>query len=195
MAEAALHGVGVMAPIGTGSSAFLAWARRYWVSWGGLVFPLFDPLGAPVGLEIRRLPRVVEPGRNPYADFQITRQTGVPLAFGFPHAVPAIWETRRVILVEGVFDYFGVRAAGYAGVLANLTAAVASPMRRFLGRHAQVVVSLLDMDPAGRTATQRLTQVGVDEGFLVVAPCYPAKDVGTLLQRGDVHVLARMLAC
>lgn len=191
--EAALHSVGVLCPIRQGSKTFLQWARRYWVPWGGLVFPLRDSLGGLMGIEIRRLPSEVEPGQQPYADFQFTR-TGQPLAFGLSQALPHVWRTERVLLVEGVFDYFALRAAGGQGVVANLTAAVAGPMRRWLGRYAKVVVAFLDMDPAGRAAVQRLIDIGTQEGFLVVVPSYPAKDAGTMLQDGRIEQLRGLVS-
>lgn len=193
LAEAASHHVGVMCPITEGTKPFLGWAKRYWATWGGIVFPLYDPLGGVVGIEIRRLPGEVQPGQNPYADFQLDRSNGAPLAFGLQAALPVIWRTRKVVLVEGVFDYFGVRAAGTEYVVANLTANVAGPMRRFLGRYADVVVALLDMDVAGRAAAAKLAQVGREEGFLVVAPSYAGKDAGSLLQDRNLDALRALL--
>lgn len=193
LSTAARHHVGVMVPIRVGTAPFLAWAKRYWSSWNGLTFPLFDVLGNLIGLEVRRLPSNVRPGQNAYADFPFTTQNGAPLAFGIHQAIESIWETRRIILVEGVFDYFAVVEAGFPNTVANLTASVAAPMRRFLGRYGSLVIALHDMDTAGRTAACKLIDAGVQEGFLVVVPSYESKDAGTLLQQGQIDVLRALL--
>jgi len=189
---AAAHDVGVLSPITVGTKAFLGWATKHWPVWGGLVFPLKDPMGSVTGFQVRLLPDQLEAGQNAYSDFQVSRAH--PRAFGMHEALPAVWLSQRVVLVEGVFDYFGVRAAGAPDVIANLTANVAGPMRRFLGRYAKLVVALLDTDLPGRAAAFKLQQMGTFEGFVVSAPVYPAKDAGALLQIGQTNVLTDLLS-
>lgn len=189
---AAQHQVGALVPITHGTKPFLTWAKRYWPTWGGLLFPLRDPLGGLTGFQLRRLPSALEPGQNVYTDFTLT--SAHPRVFGLADAMPHVWQSQRVVLVEGVFDYFGVRVTGTQDVVANLTANVAGPMRRFLARYARLVVALLDTDPTGRSAAVKLQAMGQEDGFLVTAPMYHGKDIGALLQTGQLHPLQTVLA-
>lgn len=124
---------------------FTEWAR------GGArlddvyVLPLTNVLGAVRGLQFRHVARE----RSGYDDFIVDK--GEAVLFGLAQAMPHIWKTESIFLVEGGFDLFPVQRA-FPGVVATLTARVVESLTRVLRRMVTEVWLGYDMDPTGRKA-------------------------------------------
>jgi DNA primase len=159
--------------------SFLHFANRHWA--GCLVFPITSVLGHVVGVQTRPVTR-----KN-YQVFAAIPKDLYPLAFGLAQAMETIWQTRRVVIVEGVFDLLAVADLA-PEVIAILTARVPQVTQRFLARWATQVVALLDMDRAGRAGVARLAGP-----YVLSAPSYPAHDVADLKQAPHGFDLRRLL--
>lgn len=112
------------------------------------VFPLTNWLGEIQGFQFRPADRE----RKGYMDYFLDRKQAV--SFGLGPAGLSVWETRRVCIVEGVFDLFPVQRL-VPWVVSVLTAKVANQFARSLSRVVDEAFLLLDDDAAGRLGTER----------------------------------------
>jgi DNA primase len=152
------------------------------------VFPLKSPSGETIGIQTRVLN---EPESGPrYQQFYTYPQETYPYFFGFPQAFMPICALNQVVIVEGVFDYFAVKK--YAeNSLAILTAGVSVSSKNFFRRFTKRVISCLDNDEPGNTASERLKGSSYQ---VVRLPMLKAKDPGQLLAEGrDDPSLYRLL--
>jgi DNA primase len=123
-------------------SEFLAWVRRKGLC-KALVFPLTNPLGEVKGFQFR----VVRQGKSVYSDYFLSEEE--PVYFGLAQAIPSIWETRRIFLVEGCFDLFPIqRVLPYT--IATLKAGVSESLVPLLRRLVDQVWMGYDNDIVGR---------------------------------------------
>lgn len=106
------------------------------------VFPLTNTLGQVKGVQVRRVDRDVKG----YSDWFLIKDE--PILFGLSQATPSIWSTQRVVLVEGVFDFFPVQRV-YPETVSTLTSDVSSPFVRILKRLVREVWFCYDFDKAG----------------------------------------------
>lgn len=210
-ALARAHGVGwaqvETVPVRQGTKAFAEWFPRYF--YRRLVFPLRDFEGVPMGLVTRPLPAEDQPQRV-YQQFYARPSEVYPFLFGLAEALPTIWERRTAIVVEGIFDYFAVRAAGHPNVVALLTAHPSKTALRLFRRVLTHLIILTDMDDAGRFAAYRMAGLEpprevwpenwtptrlTPPPYRVSLPRLPApwKDPGQLLERGHVATLKGIL--
>lgn len=131
---------------------FVAWwgaHRRHFKN--ALVFPLTTSLGAVRGLQFRdREPRV-----RGYLDYFETKDE--PAFFGLSQAMPSVWETESVWLVEGVFDLCPIQRH-VRNVISTLHAGVSAQLLRFLRRIARKLVVAYDMDSTGRKVSYDLSR-------------------------------------
>ena len=109
---------------------FWTWLQRY--GWESYVFPLTDPWGAVTGVVLRSLPE------KRYQNYIAYPKDLCPPCFGLHTALPVMFQTQQVVLVEGVFDYFAVRPFTPA-VLAQLTSIPSLLLRRLLARYVTKV--------------------------------------------------------
>lgn len=180
---------------------FWEWIKRH--GWEKLVFPLTDPLGTVVGVQLR------SPHEKGYRDFLAVPTELCPLAFGLHVALPTAFQTRRLVLVEGVFDYFAL--APYApDTVAMLTSTASLSMRRLISRYAVLVVCLTDMDAPGRRGAYKLAglpipveyarpkditnRVPKPPPYQVVFPMYTEHDPADLWKAGKLDELQRLAA-
>jgi DNA primase len=175
---------------------FLEWSKRDPKSKPGsklddvLVLPLTNTLGHIKGLQFRH----VERDRSGYMDFMGDR--GEIVLFGLAEAIPAIWQTRSVFLVEGAFDLFPVQRC-VSQTVATLTARVSEPFLRVLHRLVDEIWLGYDMDETGRKACERFVDNHGSEFQRVRIIKYPqvqliggklAKDPGDLWEAwGDAQ--------
>lgn len=171
-----------LATIDTCTASFAHFAGRHWA--GHLVFPLTSVLGDVVGVQTRPV------SKKDYQIFSAVPRDLYPLAFGLREAIPAIWQSRRVVLVEGAFDLCAV-ADMVPDAIAILTARVPQATQRFLRRWADHVVALLDMDAVGRAGAARL--LASQPPYLLSIPAYPAHDVADLRQLRPDFDLQKLL--
>lgn len=178
---------------------FWAWLLK--TGWDKIVFPMTDAQGQVIGVQLRSA------ADKRYGDFLLQPRDLYMPSFGAHVALPAAWSSQRLILVEGVFDYFAVRA--YApDVIALMTATASASMRRLVARYATSVVSLLDMDGPGRRASYKLAglpcppewqrpedktaKVPPTPPYLVTIPAYTEHDPDDLRKVGKVEELQRL---
>ena len=166
--------------VGGWSREFYRWQARALPN--AIIFPIYSVLGTVIGLQTRRL------DEKRYEKFLAGPSDLFPPVFGLPQALPDIWRTEQVVLVEGVFDYFAVRRYT-PNVLATLTASIPTSVRRFLRRYVQRTLVLLDMDEAGRAGVDLL----IREHLPVFAPSYRAHDPGDLVAEGFGGDLATLV--
>jgi len=182
------HRIGYAGPSLTFTDApqdFFNWAWKFLHHC--LVFPLYSPSGVVIGIQIRSLQE--DTTSRPYKQFYAYKDNVHPYMFGIPQALPEVFLSKSIIIVEGIFDYFAVRQHN-SSVVAVLTSGVPNPCRRFFRRFTNTVICLLDMDAPGRDGAVRLQTSAV--GYNVIIPSYSEKDPDELRKRGKHGELARL---
>jgi len=167
---------------------------REFARWSGssfsrrLVFPLYSTLGGVIGLQTR-------PTTEKFYQTYIEPALKIhPVLFGLPNALPVIWDTRQVVIVEGVFDQLAMTRHGIANAVAVMTANVPVASRVFFSRYTRRVTALLDMDKPGRVGASRLQQAALrEESYTVVIPTYSAHDPDDWCKSGRVHEIQHLL--
>lgn len=109
------------------------------------VFPLTNTLGQIRGLQLRH----VAPARKGYTDYLSTKEE--PVYFGLAQAMPRVWDSEKVYLVEGAFDLFPLQRH-LGGVVSTLHAGLPTPLWRVFRRLVRKIVLAYDMDSGGRDA-------------------------------------------
>ena len=152
---------------------------------GYLSFPLHNMEGEAVGLAVRHQVK------KDYNKFTLDDAKVSVYAFGLGMAMPHIWRTRTVWVVEGPFDWFPMQQV-IPNVIATTTDALTWQQCIFVRRFCDTVVFCLDMDEAGIRGVQiskkRLGLSYTDEdghqypartsGLHAVEVRYPFKDPG-----------------
>jgi DNA primase len=179
---------------------FWEWAKVF--AWNKIVFPLTDPFGQVMGVQLR------SPYERGYRDFLAAPTEVCPPAFGLHVGLPAAFQSRRLVVVEGVFDYFAA-VAHAPETVAILTSNASLAIRRLISRYAGLVVCLTDMDPPGRRGAYRLAGLPIPPEFRrpgatagrpgplppyqVLIPSYSEHDPSDLWKAGK-HAELRRLA-
>jgi len=112
------------------------------------VLPLTNTLGQVKGLQFRH----VDPKEKGYSDY--TPVEDEPITFGLAQAMPHVWRTQAIWLVEGVFDVFPIQRV-HPNVIPTLTNRVSDPMGRLLKRLVTDLWLAFDMDEKGREAVRK----------------------------------------
>jgi len=107
------------------------------------LFPLTDSRGDVCGFQVRSAQR----DKSGYSDYLPDKREAC--VFGLGQAIEAMWDTRTVFLVEGVFDLFPIQRA-CPSVVATLTAHASPQFVRLLKRVVDCVWLGYDMDAVGR---------------------------------------------
>lgn len=128
-----------------GAEAFLEWSHRGEKLEDMFVLPLTTTLGVVKGFQFRHVDRE----RKGYTDFFLSQEE--PVLFGLGQAMPHVWNTEQVLLVEGAFDLFPLQRHVPA-IFATMTAKVTLPVVRLLRRLVRHVWLGYDMDAKGRKA-------------------------------------------
>lgn len=155
-----------------------------------LVYPLTNVLGEIQGVQFRPRQREVKG----YIDYFLTQAE--PVCFGLGQAMPAVWDTRSVWLVEGVHDLFPIQRH-YPPIVAILSSKFTPVLVRFLRRMVDTVYLGFDSDATGRMAAAKVQRIyGREVNIRLVQ--YPSiivngkervKDPGDLWEaRGDSFV-------
>lgn len=109
-----------------------------------LIFPLTDPMGTLMGIEIR----TPSDEKKDYFKFYIDKAEAYPIFFGVDLAIESIWEKQSVFLVEGLFDIFPLQRL-YPNVICTGTAGVSPNQMTFLQRYVKTVNVAFDQDEYG----------------------------------------------
>lgn len=147
-------------------TTFVEWAKTKAKLDDAFVLPLTNTLGEVKGFQFRH----VERERSGYSDFITDKSEAV--LFGLAQAVPHIWKTRSVFLVEGAFDLFPIQRFVPATV-ATLTARVVASLVRVLRRVADHVWVGYDMDEPGRKGCERFQRQHGADFISVSTVAYP----------------------
>lgn len=128
-----------------------------------LMFPIHSEMGKVIGFGGRALAEGDEPKYLNSSETPIYRKSHV--LYNLNRARKAIQEAGFGVLVEGYMDVIGVYAAGVSNVVATCGTALTAAQVRCLKRHSTSVVVNFDPDNAGEQATERSSQVLLEEGM------------------------------
>ena len=149
---------------------------------GQLTFPIYNQVGKLRGVETRMWE---ETEKRKYSQYWLSSWKEDAAFLGMPAAIPSIWETGTVFLVEGVFDFFAVQRV-FPNTLCPLAAKLMWTQQKFLQRWCRNVVFMFDTDAKGREFTGKALDrynVADSEGFMAHRLIYPAKDPSELYQK------------
>lgn len=127
-----------------------------------LMFPIHSEMGKVIGFGGRALGEGEEPKYLNSSETAIYRKSTV--LYNLNRARKAMQDAGYAVLVEGYMDVIGVYAAGVTQVVATCGTALTAAQVRAMRRHAGVVVVNFDPDAAGQQATERSSQVLLEEG-------------------------------
>jgi len=152
------------------------------------VLPLTTAVGEIRGFQFRHVDR----SQSGYMDYFIDRREAC--LFGLRQAMPSVWETRSIYLVEGAFDMFPIQRAT-PNVVATLPAYTNKNTIRVLKRIVRRVWVGYDMDTPGRDGC-KFFERNHGRDFEVYTVTYPrvngelVKDPGELWEAwGDSQVI------
>lgn len=121
--------------------------RSHWLR-DVFVLPLTNTLGQVKGVQLRHVDRA----KKGYSDFSPFEDE--PVLFGLAQAMPHVWESQSIWLVEGAFDLFPIQRF-CPNVVPTLTNRLTEPVARLLRRLVDEIWLAWDMDSEGRKATWR----------------------------------------
>jgi DNA primase len=149
---------------------------------GRILFPIFDPGGAPVGFGGRILPGADGPKYKNTADTAVYDKSRV--LYGLNWAKKAIVDANEVVVCEGYTDVIGLHEAGVPQAVATCGTALADGHLRLLTNFARRIVLAYDADSAGQAAAERFyaweAKFEVD---IVVAALAPGADPADMARR------------
>lgn len=133
-------------------SEFRDWSHSGAKLVNSYVLPLTNPLGEVLGVQFRSVDREVKG----YQDYFLTRAE--PVLLGLSQAMPYIWESETICIVEGGFDMFPVqRVLPYT--VPSLTSKVSDNLARWLHRLVRRVILFYDADSVGVRASADFTKM------------------------------------
>ena len=113
-----------------------------------LIFPIQDMLGNPVGFITRAL-------EIKDYDLYLTKDgKDYGAMFGLFQALPHIYQTGRVFVLEGPFDLLAFRKV-YANSVGMNTAELTDAQHEQLNFYAETIITVFDSDTPGKKATER----------------------------------------
>lgn len=130
------------------------------------VIPLTTTLGHVLGFQFRH----VDPSRRGYLDYFASKEE-VAL-FGLYQAMPFVWETGSICLVEGAFDLLPIQRH-IPQVVSTLHAGVSAAFWRVLRRIAPKIYLAWDADVAGREASYSIVRGDKAKSFDVQIVKFP----------------------
>ncbi len=113
-----------------------------------IIFPLHDILGRTMGIIGRSM------DRKEYKKFLTEEGKFQGAFFGLVQALPAVYETGRVFVLEGPFDLLSFSKV-YKNSVAALTAGISDAQIEVLEMFATSIVTVFDHDNAGETAARK----------------------------------------
>ncbi len=134
---------------------------------GRVIFPIFDPHGAPIAFGARHLGDE-RPGEPKYLNSPATPVFSKGSAlYGLEKAGATVRHEGRVAVMEGYTDVIRAHQAGVTWAVATLGTALTAEHGRLLKRYTDQVVLVYDADAAGKKAADRGLDVFLQANFLV----------------------------
>jgi len=156
---------------------FKIWSSDGRLPKGKIVFPLRNSLSELIGFTLQDL-------KGFKTKFFLKTSEYEGLFFGLPQALPEIWKTEEVYLVEGPFDLFPVFRL-FKNTLSILTTNISATQVLFLRRFVKRIFALLDNDKAGENGFVKLNKKLGSSHEIIKIP-YLAKDPNDLWKKyGD----------
>ncbi len=138
-----------------------------------LMFPIHDGQGRIIGFGGRTLGDDDAKYLNG-AESPLYRKSSV--LFGLHHALQAMRDAKRVIVVEGYFDVLACHRVGMTNVVATCGTALTEEHAKLLKRYVETVVLCLDSDKAGQSAAERAFPILSKNDLIVEAVTLGQKD-------------------
>lgn len=129
---------------------FSQWAHRGEKLKDSYVLPLTNVLGTVSGFQFRS----VDQSNKGYLDYFLVRDELV--LFGLGQAIPHIWSTESICIVEGAFDLFPTQIV-LPYTVSTITAKVTEQLLRWLFRLVHKVYMFYDADSTGRSACREFS--------------------------------------
>ncbi len=143
-----------------------------------IIFPLRDEKGKLVGFTGRIFQRESGPKYLNTPETPLFKKS--QFLYGLFYAKDYLLQNKKVILVEGQFDFLLAYQNNFKNVVAVSGSALTEDHLRKLKRYCQQIVFAFDNDEAGFRASLRANLMAKNLGFQTYQLIYPAKDLGEL---------------
>ncbi len=153
-----------------------------------LMFPIHDGQGRVIGFGGRTLGDDDAKYLNG-AESPLYRKSSV--LYGLHHALQAMRDAQKVIVVEGYFDVLACHRVGMHNVVATCGTALTEEHAKLLKRYVETVVLCLDSDKAGQAAAERAFPILSRNDLIVEAVTLGQKDPADAAQ--ESHDMLRSL--
>jgi DNA primase len=141
----------VVSLVDDGSSDFKDFSSKFYKGRkfeNKLIFPILDMIGRAVGCITRSI------DVKDYDLYLTTEGKELGAMFGLYQALPHIYQTGRVFLVEGPFDFFAFRKV-FINTASTNTAELTEAQHEQLKFYADRIITAFDSDKPGRAAAER----------------------------------------
>lgn len=138
---------------------------------GKLLFPMTNAMGMTQGLQVR----TPDKDQKDYWKFNTIRSDIDAIFFGTKVAMPSIWQTREVYLVEGIFDIFPMIRV-FPNTLCCGTATLNPNQLTFLKRYVDRVHIAFDHDEQGEKFFDKFYQNHRQDFDLISKVSYSGND-------------------
>jgi len=150
---------------------------------GRITFPIFDYFGKVVGFSARILK---DDGKS--AKYVNSSETAIysksKILFGLNFAKESARKKDEMVIVEGQMDCISSHQAGILNVVASSGTAFTKEQLGLLGRVTKNLKFCFDTDTAGQTASNRIGQLALREGFrLKIILLEKVKDPDELIKK------------
>lgn len=156
---------------------------------GRVIFPIFDPSGAPIALGGRILPHSAGSQRDASTGPKYRNSKETPIyskrrtLYGLNWARQGIVQADEIVICEGYTDVIGLFVAGVPRAVATCGTALTDEHFQVIARFAKRVVLAFDADAAGQSAASRFYEwERLHSLEVAVAPLPPGSDPGELSQ-------------
>ncbi|MCL4406124.1 MAG: DNA primase [Patescibacteria group bacterium] len=135
---------------------------------GRIMFPLFNNFGKPVGFSGRILPNYETEETAKYLNSPETPIfSKSKILYGLVQGKEAIRDAGFTLIVEGMMDVIASHQDGVKNTIGISGTALTIDQLRVLHRHTNKLVLNLDNDAAGKQATERSIDLGLENDFEV----------------------------
>ena len=145
---------------------------------GKIIFPMTNAMGSLRGLQVRSPKLDVKD----YWKFYSMSSDIDAIFFGLDIAMPHIWETQEIVLVEGIFDLFPVQRV-FPNAVCVGTARISDLQLKFLKRYVKNVRFMFDNDEFGEGAYEKFYRNHIRDFHSIQKLSYLGKDPSASWER------------